>query len=273
MRRLIYIVKCLVSDVVTSLQNGILLTLIGAGLFAIAAPDRSAQFARYALANVGSRVGLLDPLIAREREMQAEKQDLETQVQELRSQLPTEIDMLEAIEHVSHERGIDYVLLLTLYQKESGGDIYAIGNNGGRSVDLGPMQINSTNLARLQLTPVDAFHPLRAVDAAATILWECRLNADRIKVGSCMGNSGTMLRLEYLFRCYNGGEAFYKSATEYQQMTCDYARDAIQRYVSASLKPFDRERAEAEDKYIRQFSFAALKARKKNGGEIMVAKK
>ena len=40
----------------------------------------------------------------------------------------------------------------------------------GHSVDLGLMQINSANLAKLGLTPVQAFDPCRSIAAAASIL-------------------------------------------------------------------------------------------------------
>jgi type IV secretion system protein VirB1 len=42
--------------------------------------------------------------------------------------------------------------------------------HGGNSVDMGLMQINSRNLARLHMSVADAFEPCRNVHAAAVIL-------------------------------------------------------------------------------------------------------
>jgi type IV secretion system protein VirB1 len=42
----------------------------------------------------------------------------------------------------------------------------------GRSVDLGLMQVNSTNLSRLGLTIADAFDPCRSLEAGARVLAE-----------------------------------------------------------------------------------------------------
>lgn len=159
---------------------------------------------------------------------------------------PIPIDAL--LKEEAHVYGVPLEIAHAIAKHESGYNptVFNAANRNG-TLDIGVMQINSTNLGYCDLSVVEAFNPQKNIKCGMRILSNALNDArdqlarkDRIK--SCTGAKDEEdLLLEYAFRVYNGGSRLLNDPKYRNSKTsCDYALKVKAIYYGVEIKETPR---------------------------------
>jgi|GEM_PF-4172783 len=159
-------------------------------------------------------------------------------------QLPTQTwdrdRILSLIGVASDKEGIDSDwLLATLSAENAAWDVEAIGVNDNKTLDMGLMQVNSSNLKSLGFSRGEMLDPEKNIKAASKIIRVAVEDAKRMAAASstsyCVVGSASptwLKQIELTARNYNGGAGHQRAAPEWREHTCNYARKVVSAYLS-----------------------------------------